>query len=108
MLASKVRSLVDIPLVPSSLFQFLVIDEKTVTPSSIVFLVVKLRLGAVEGVELDTDTKENEAKDYEFLNIRKDAEDISVTSGWAHAPYWPAVRIHLFVFCQNLTDLVWY
>ncbi|PBL02055.1 hypothetical protein ARMGADRAFT_1158655 [Armillaria gallica] len=71
---------------------FKVIDEKTVTPSSIVFLVVKLRLGAVEGVELDIDTKENEAKDYEFLNIRKDAEDVAVTPGWAHAPYWPANR----------------
>jgi translocation protein SEC63 len=82
-----------------------VIGERLVTPSSIVFFIVKLRLSpprdrltpetaSSEDVEeMKRRIKLNEEKDAEFLTSRKDAEDVpeSVTSGWAHAPYWPGV-----------------
>jgi translocation protein SEC63 len=81
-----------------------VIGERIVTPSSIVFLVVKLRLSppstsAVEkelGVaELKHNNRDVEKKDDEFLASRNEMEDLSpdgTPSGWAHAPYWPGVR----------------
>ena len=76
-----------------------------VTPSSIIFLVVKLRisppgLSSTERKELSVDetkriVKLNDAKDEEFLTSRAEAEDISPAgadvTGWAHAPFWPAV-----------------
>lgn len=89
------------------------------TPSSIVFLVVKLRLSppstSAIGEELDADaTKQinrNEDKDEEFLASRKEMEDIApdgAVSGWAHAPYWPGVRYQTDTgstltqsFCRN-------
>jgi translocation protein SEC63 len=87
--------------------QLSVIGERIVTPSSIVFLVVKLRLsppfGSAIQKELDAEeTKQNikinEEKDEEFLAGRKEMEDISsdgTVSGWAHAPYWPGVCYYL-------------
>ncbi|KAF9028316.1 hypothetical protein BDZ89DRAFT_1254783 [Hymenopellis radicata] len=80
---------------------FKVIDERQVTPSAIVFLVVKLRLvsplsneALVKVEDLDPiDVKVNDRKDYKFLNDRKDTEDLSdVTPSYAHAPYWPSNR----------------
>ncbi|KAK7051395.1 secretory subunit [Paramarasmius palmivorus] len=82
-----------------------VIGERIVTPSSIVYLVLKLRVlppgtnGDSQRKEPDVDTvkkniKINEEKDNQFLLGRKDAEDIDEQSvpGWAHAPYWPGNR----------------
>jgi translocation protein SEC63 len=80
-----------------------------VTPSSIVFLVVKLRLSpptslpATLSEELDADEtkrriKINDEKDAQFLTGRKDAEDLpspETANGWAHAPFWPGVCIHI-------------
>ena len=83
---------------------FQVIGDRIITPSSIVFLVVKLRLSPpslapVERTELDGEetrrlTKSNEEKDEEFLLGRKEAEDPpsdDLVIGTAHAPYWPGV-----------------
>jgi len=84
---------------------FKVIDERLVTPSSIVFLVVKLRLSppwhavqpppAKDVEETKRILKINDEKDNQFLVSKKDAEDESSTdaaNGWAHAPYWPGYR----------------
>ena len=77
---------------------FKVIGERFITPSSIVFLVVKLRLAPPSGASPDVkisnvDTKVQEEKENEFLMSRKEAEDLpeGASNGWAHAPYWPAV-----------------
>ncbi|KAG2357187.1 translocation protein sec63 [Suillus spraguei] len=80
---------------------FKVIGERLVTPSSIVFLLVKLRLRR----PLQSDAllpvseksakaiREDREKDEKFLNSRKDTEDIEgATPAWAHAPYWPGLR----------------
>jgi hypothetical protein len=76
-----------------------------------VYLVVKLRLApptAHAVVEAPEETgfeavklalKRNEEKDYQFLTGQNDAEEVpdsAHTSGWAHAPYWPAVRCLFF------------
>lgn len=84
---------------------FKVIGERVVTPSSIIFLVVKLRITppglSTERKELSVDetkriVKLNDAKDEEFLTSRAEAEEISPAdadaNGWAHAPFWPAGR----------------
>jgi len=84
---------------------FKVIGERIVTPSSIVFLVVKLRLSppSTSDVEKELDVAElkqnsrrnEEKKDEEFLASRNEMEDLSpngTASGWAHAPYWPGER----------------
>jgi len=80
---------------------FKVIGERLVTPSSIVFLVVKLRLCPLSPSEStatgNTDTDQlggsNEDRDDLFLNSKKDAEDLEGdTGGWAHAPFWPGYR----------------
>jgi len=83
---------------------WIVIDERLVTPSSIVLLVVKLRLSppwhavqsppAKDVEETKRILKINDEKDNQFLVSKKDAEDESSTdtaNGWAHAPYWPGV-----------------
>jgi len=85
---------------------FKVIGERLVTPSSIVYLVVKLRLSSSHG-SLASPTKEkdveetkrslklNEEADHQFLVSRKEVEDDlseGSASGWAHAPYWPGYR----------------
>ncbi|KAG6861500.1 hypothetical protein C0995_015927 [Termitomyces sp. Mi166 len=84
---------------------FKVIGERIVTPSSIVFLVVKLRIppppsNSVQEKELDVDEtkrriKFNDEKDEEFLVSRKEAEGLppdNFLPGWVHAPYWPGER----------------
>jgi translocation protein SEC63 len=83
---------------------FRVIGERLVTPSSIVYLVLKLRISplfgsTIKGEELDVEeTKRsvrlNEEKDLLFLNDRGDAEQLpdDFSNGWAHAPYWPGNR----------------
>ncbi|KAJ7090585.1 Sec63 Brl domain-containing protein [Mycena crocata] len=85
---------------------FRVIGERLITPSSIVYLVVKLRVSP-PNVELTTKEEEvggeeakrvgraNEERELAFLSSRKDAEDLQpgqVYSGGAHAPFWPGVR----------------
>lgn len=92
------------------------IGERIVTPSSIVYLVVKLRLSPhssdsatktekeLSAEETKKSIKVNEEKDYEFLTGRNDAEPLSDEGslGFAHAPYWPGVsnletpRLHRF------------
>ncbi|KAJ7580214.1 Sec63 Brl domain-containing protein [Mycena floridula] len=80
---------------------FRVIGERIVTPSSIVFLVIKLRIvpPLTEPVkdELDVDeTKEELEKDRIFLEGSSTAEDVvsnDDSSLWAHAPHWPGNRI---------------
>ncbi|KAK7450993.1 secretory subunit [Stygiomarasmius scandens] len=85
-----------------------VIGERIVTPSSIVYLVVKLRLSPPGRAKKEETKKEptvdevkksiraNEEKDNAFLMSRKDAEDLPEGaedgSGWAHAPFWPGNR----------------
>lgn len=88
---------------------FKVIGERIVTPSSFVFLVVKLRLpsSAAEKTSGDATKEEdveqvkkrlrfNDEKDAAFLDSKKDMEDISperlpkITA--AHAPHWPGNR----------------
>ncbi|KAH7904234.1 translocation protein sec63 [Hygrophoropsis aurantiaca] len=82
---------------------FKVIGERLVTPSSIVFLFVKLRLhsplhsSSPAPTPSSTDQRKrdilNAEKDDQFLNNRNEAEDQdSNPNRWAHAPYWPAHR----------------
>lgn len=96
-----------------------VIGERIVTPSSIVYLVVKLRLSPpssdsdtkTEKKELDAEEtkksiKANEEKDNEFLTGRNDVEPLSDEGSvaFAHAPYWPGVSISkLLRPCSLLT-----
>jgi len=86
--------------------RILVIGERIVTPSALVFLVVKLRLSpptphsnangtsGEDGVIPESvNSQANAKKDDEFLNSPLDVEEMSPSngSGWAHAPYWPGV-----------------
>lgn len=98
------------------LTSFSVIGERVVTPSSIVFLVVKLRISpplsnVVQEKTLDVNeakrrVKLNDEKDEGFLNSRKEAEELPPDNqlpGWVHAPYWPgvcnsALPVFLFLF----------
>ena len=79
-----------------------VIGETVVTPSSIVYLLVKLRISppgaTVEKRELSVEETKRLAQatakeDEQFLSTREDAEglDASSTNGYAHAPHWPGV-----------------
>jgi len=83
---------------------FKVIGERGVTPSSIVFLVVKLRLNRpgkkTQRKELNVDEtkkaiKYNDELDDKFLTSRNEMEELedeqNVATG-AHAPYWPGER----------------
>ena len=75
------------------------IGERLVTPSSIVFLLVKLRvkeLGTTTPTPvLDTKSaKKNDEIDEKFLNTRGEAEKLEENDAeYAHAPYWPAVSL---------------
>ncbi|KAF9268418.1 DnaJ-domain-containing protein [Marasmius fiardii PR-910] len=80
-----------------------VIGERIVTPSSIVYLVVKLRITPpnaptdrpeLTAEQVKKNIKVNDQKDIEFLMDKKEAEDIDEknVAGYAHAPYWPANR----------------
>ncbi|KAF8554965.1 translocation protein sec63 [Imleria badia] len=77
---------------------FKVIGERLVTPSSIVFLLVKLRVKAPgtstpAPVQDAKSVKKNDEIDEKFLNTRGDAEGIEgISAGYAHAPYWPGLR----------------
>jgi translocation protein SEC63 len=78
-----------------------VVGERLITPSSIVYLIVKLRLLPPRDLSVPSEEdleqvkraiKMNEDKDVDFLISRKDAEDASEDYAcWAHAPYWPGV-----------------
>ncbi|KAL4078454.1 Sec63 Brl domain-containing protein [Scleroderma yunnanense] len=78
--------------------RFKVIGERVVTPSSIVFLLVKLRLQSRSSQDGTVKSEhENSAKDdvidEAFLHTRRDAEEIQGSgTEWAHAPYWPGLR----------------
>ncbi|KXN80902.1 Translocation protein sec63 [Leucoagaricus sp. SymC.cos] len=86
---------------------FKVIGERVVTPSSIVFLVVKLRLippsKQIQRRELSVDetkkaVKSNDEKDEKFLTSRGEMEELDgerEIATVAHAPYWPSVRFPL-------------
>ncbi|KAI0329907.1 translocation protein sec63 [Cubamyces sp. BRFM 1775] len=77
---------------------FKVIGERFVTPSSFVHLLVKLRLTPIakDGTFVQLPKPEtSEKRDNEFLNSKKDIEDLpsgEYVSGYAHAPLWPANR----------------
>ncbi|RXW12291.1 hypothetical protein EST38_g13561 [Candolleomyces aberdarensis] len=82
---------------------FKVIGERVVTPSSIIFLVVKLRLtppgSNTERKDVSVDEAKrivqyNDKKDEEFLLSKQEAEDLPKgrSTGWAHAPHWPSNR----------------
>ena len=76
-----------------------VIDESVITPSSIGYLLVKLRIlppsATVEKNQPSVEPRDQAtAKEVEqFLSTCEDAEDLdtSSTNGFAHAPYWPGV-----------------
>jgi translocation protein SEC63 len=71
-----------------------VIGERLVTPSAIVFLLVKLRVKA-PGTSSPPDTKSGDELDEKFLSTRGDAEELEGSgAGYAHAPYWPGVRLN--------------
>ncbi|KAF8655190.1 hypothetical protein AX16_003222 [Volvariella volvacea WC 439] len=84
---------------------FKVIGERIVVSSSIVYLLVKLRIAPPTGSqeeekELSVEdakkaAKLNEEKDQQFLTSRKEVEDLPEhikPSGYAHAPLWPGNR----------------
>ncbi|KAI0313248.1 Sec63 Brl domain-containing protein [Amylostereum chailletii] len=84
---------------------FRVIDERIVTPSALVYLVVKVRLSPPTIVEELTNGEAKEApaatsttftkQDDEFLVANEEAEAPQPDTerlGWAHAPYWPGRR----------------
>ncbi|KAK7031359.1 J domain-containing protein [Favolaschia claudopus] len=85
---------------------FRVIGERIITPASIVYLVVKLRVVPTDaqptkpaeingGDDVKRLARAAEEREQTFLNSRKDAEDLrpgQVFSGGAHAPYWPGTR----------------
>lgn len=83
-----------------------VIGESIVTPSSIVFLLVKLRISppgvAVANKDLSVEetkrlVQANDKMDEQFLTSRQDAEDLDASSmnESAHAPFWPGVSSSL-------------
>ncbi|KAF7289535.1 J domain-containing protein [Mycena chlorophos] len=85
---------------------FRVIGERIITPSSIVYLVVKLRVVSpisstpTKQEELEPDqlkrlARAAEEREQVFLNSKRDMEDMragQVISGGAHAPFWPGTR----------------
>lgn len=80
------------------------------TPSSIVYLLVKLRLKSRSSGEDDIVNTENaqSAEDDEideaFLHSRRDAEETQMgNTEWAHAPYWPGVRFEYWSIVCILT-----
>lgn len=87
-----------------------VIGETTVSPSSIIYLLVKLRLSPpgskgtststeITKKELSVDetkklVQRNHESDEKFLESKLDAEEVAAdkVNGSAHAPHWPGVR----------------
>lgn len=97
------------------LTMIIVIGERIIVPSSIVQLLVKVRVNPPTGSTVKEETsddvdvvkkalKANEEKDNEFLQSKRDNEEITDNRqvlGRAHAPYWPAVSVSLSL----LTDV---
>ena len=83
-----------------------VVGERIVPPLAIVYLVVKLRIAYPGSTPSQTDKAKDEKRaaileksDDDFLSSRKEIDDMpkgASDSGYAHAPYWPAVSILLF------------
>lgn len=79
-----------------------VIGERVVTPSSIVFLLVKLRVkepgtSSSSPVQDAKSAKKNDEIDERFLSTRGDAEELEGEGArYAHAPYWPGVRLNSY------------
>ncbi|KZV63236.1 hypothetical protein PENSPDRAFT_657466 [Peniophora sp. CONT] len=80
---------------------FKVIGEKTVTPSALIHLVVKLRLVPTSSTSSNGEVKSEDAppmtlkEEEAFLQDPKDAEDMpagAAALGAAHAPHWPGQR----------------
>ena len=92
-----------------------VIGERVITPSAIVFLVIKVRISlplddrtSESPQDIDGVIEANEEKDNDFLTSLNDAEDLPEASrcGLAHAPYWPTVtdvRLHIDIFVDDLS-----
>ncbi|KAF8837100.1 translocation protein sec63 [Paxillus ammoniavirescens] len=78
--------------------EFKVIGERLVTPSSIVFLLVKLRVTEPNAISppspnVNARNKKNDDIDEKFLNSRGEAEELQGDgAGWAHALFWPGLR----------------
>ncbi|KAH7888181.1 translocation protein sec63 [Phlebopus sp. FC_14] len=76
---------------------FKVIGERVVTPSSLVVLLVKVRVREpYVFIDAEDTPVKNTAKDDEldekFLHSKRDAEEPAGDSEWAHTPYWPGLR----------------
>ncbi|KAF9530979.1 Sec63 Brl domain-containing protein [Crepidotus variabilis] len=88
---------------------FKVIGESVITPSAIIYLLVKLRLSPpgskqtpsseIVKKELSVDetkklVQQNHEIDEKFLESKKEAEELSSgkANGSAHAPHWPGIR----------------
>jgi translocation protein SEC63 len=68
-----------------------------VTPSSFVYLTIKLRIPRSSTAEEESSTppKDAEKREQEFLVSKKDAEDVSLDNTgrtFAHAPHWPQTK----------------
>lgn len=95
---SKVRETISQSIVVLTNY-ITVIGERIVTPLSIVYLVVKLRVTPPSSdlpAKTENSDRENvkSAASDEFLAGRNDAEDMpkgASDGGWAHAPHWPSV-----------------
>ena len=87
---------------PCALLMLLtVVGEQTVTPSSFVNMVVKLRItppgtkaSSPDVEEVKRNVKEIEERDEKFLVQRGEAEPLqpNEVNGYAHTPYWPETR----------------
>ncbi|KAH6899462.1 translocation protein sec63 [Coprinopsis sp. MPI-PUGE-AT-0042] len=86
---------------------FKVIGERVISPSSIIYLLVKLRIvppgsEAPQPKDLSIEetkkkVKRDEEKDEAFMLSKTDSEELDAhrndkSIGWAHAPLWPANR----------------
>ncbi|KAJ3482277.1 hypothetical protein NLI96_g7099 [Meripilus lineatus] len=78
---------------------FKVIGDRLVTPSSFVYLLIKARLvppvSSNPVAKVSEDAANNEQRENEFLNSRKEVEELADEQGsgsWVHAPYWPSSR----------------
>jgi translocation protein SEC63 len=105
MLLSKVRFsyLGALANLSNQFYCLLVIGERVVAPSSIVFLVLKLRISPpgrkIQRRELSVDetkvaVKYNDEMDDKFLNSKSEVEEFKneeTVATSAHAPYWPGV-----------------
>lgn len=98
---SRVRDI--LRRVRRSLTPLPVIGDRLVTPSSFVYLLIKARLvppvSSNPVAKVSEDAANNEQRENEFLNSRKEVEELADEQGsgsWVHAPYWPSVRHKTF------------